>query len=58
LKITTINIYDTYGKVVRKIENINEHQVKIAKENLAPGVYQFEIVAEKQTAGKGRLIVF
>lgn len=49
-------IYDSYGRLVRKIEHITNDQVDIDRNDFSPGLFTFEIVSVKRIV-KGKFVV-
>jgi hypothetical protein len=53
----TLTLYNTYGQLVREINNITADKVTIGRQNLANGMYFFRLTAEGKLVGTGKLIM-
>jgi alpha-tubulin suppressor-like RCC1 family protein len=53
-----MNIFDVYGREIRKISGINTSEIKIEKESLSPALYFYEVRNEKSILlGKGKMMI-
>lgn len=50
-------LYDTKGRLILAVENINNDKVTIRKEGLISGLYFFQVVNKSGLIGSGKLIV-
>jgi hypothetical protein len=53
----TLTLYDQRGRIVRIVTNITADKVEIKKENLASGLYAFQLRTEKEIIAKGKLSI-
>jgi hypothetical protein len=54
--IFSFTLFDIYGRPVRTIQNINEPQIVIERQNLNSGIYFFQITTGKNKSYSGNLI--
>lgn len=55
--LSKVIIYDIHGRVVKSINNINSHQVKISKDQLQTGIYFFQLYSENKIIASGKILV-
>ena len=52
----TLTIYDSQGKLVRTINNINSDKVEIERKDLVSGLYFFQLRSDMQIIATGKLV--
>ena len=52
----TLTIYDSQGKLVRTINNINSDKVEIERKDLVSGLYFFQLRSDRQIIATGKLV--
>jgi hypothetical protein len=52
-----LRVYDAIGRTVKQIDNINSNQIKISREGLSSGIYNFQLTEENHTLSSGKLMV-
>ncbi len=52
----TLVLFDTQSRLIRKIENVTDSEIRIDKENLVPGMYIFQLEKDKKIVATGKLI--
>ena len=52
-----LTIVSSQGKIIRKIKNIKTGTIRIHREDLARGLYFYQLVSEGKTVASGRLVV-
>jgi hypothetical protein len=57
LKNATINIYNSLGILILRLDNISGDSFAITNENLPSGIYYFQLEAEHSKISSGKLIV-
>jgi len=53
----TFLLYTTTGQLIRKIKDINSNQIRIEKNDLAQGLYFFQLQNDFEVIGTGKLII-
>ncbi len=53
----SLSLIDQGGMVVRRINNIRDNSVRIEKDNLAAGLYFFQLQTSGQTAASGKILM-
>jgi len=53
----SFTLYDSQGKVVQMISNIQTQEIQIHKQDFIPGFYFFQLLSNKQVIGSGKLII-
>jgi hypothetical protein len=56
-KNMSIVIYDALGKQVRVINNITSNEVRVNRDNLAEGLYMYELISDSKSVAKGKMMV-
>ncbi len=57
LENATLSVFDTYGKVVLEMNNINGKTIVLSRKNLASGLYFFRITEGNQTIVRSKFII-
>jgi flagellar hook assembly protein FlgD len=52
-----LTIYDSKGKVVKTIDQIDNGQFKIERNNLPDGIYYFDVHSESAFFGNGKFVL-
>jgi len=53
----TLTLYDTQGRMIKKMTNIKTDKITIEKENFPPGLYFFQLFNGNQVIFTGKLII-
>ncbi len=53
----TLTLADQWGRLVRTVDNIRGNQVRIDRNELANGIYFFQLQTTDQTAATGKIII-
>tara|TARA_R110001592_G_scaffold351907_1_gene649363 strand:- start:151 stop:1971 length:1821 start_codon:yes stop_codon:yes gene_type:complete len=57
LKNATLNIYNSFGQVVKTINNISGNSISIQRDNLVSGIYFFQLRDKNKKLLTGRIII-
>lgn len=57
LENAVLNIYNTYGQVVKHIENISGQKIRLSRGNLPTGIYFVQLSEKKKTIAGHKLVV-
>lgn len=52
----TLYLFDISGKIILEIENMNENQISIQRNNLKNGIYFFKIIENNITLANGKIV--
>jgi hypothetical protein len=56
-KNASVDIYNSFGRKVREINNLSGKEVMIERNNLQPGLYFLNIIQQGKLIGSKRLII-
>jgi hypothetical protein len=56
-KNRSLILYNAYGALVRKVENINTEKLILERDNLPAGIYFIELKDKQNNTAKGKLII-
>ena len=52
-----LNIYNTYGQLIKQIENISGQEIQLSRNNLPSGVYFFKLIENNKIIEADKLII-
>lgn len=57
IKNARLKLFDLIGNEIRSLENIDENQIKIERENMTSGIYLYKLTEGNEIIAAGKLIV-
>jgi hypothetical protein len=57
LESTTLTVYNSYGRIVRKIHNIPGQKITLVRDNLPSGLYFSRLAQDNIVIGTNKLVI-